>query len=38
MTTTVATKGRVDADGTRQVLEQLGLMHASEQLACRATA
>ena len=33
MTAPVATKGRVDADGTRQVLEQLGLMHASEQLA-----
>ena len=28
-----ATKGRVDLDQTRQSLEQLGLMHASEQLS-----
>lgn len=27
-----ATKGRVDLDGTRQALEQLGLLHAAERL------
>ena len=26
------TKGRVDLDGTRQALEQLGLLHAAERL------
>src|SRR5260370_6218818 len=31
--TGAATKGRVDLDGTRQALEQLGLLHAAERLS-----